>query len=115
VTDKTQPWLHFPTPVPGLSRVTLYQDQWKDHILKHSEMLGQEYRVGVVLGTPSVVWLAPDSPDYYLFLNENVRSPHGTSGLVACVDPKEQFLVTAYYDRRASVASIMQGGVVIWP
>lgn len=112
MTDKVNPWMVFPTPVPGLPSVTLYRDQWDNHITaKHVEMVGQENRVGLVISTPTIVINSPDTSGYYIFVNEDVRSPHGTTPMAVCVDPADQFVVTAYYERafRVSVS-----GTVIW-
>jgi len=112
VTNRQYPWLTFPTPVPGLPDVTLYRDQWEDHIIsRHVEMSGQEQIVGGVVSTPTIVINSPDSSGYYLFVNEDVRSQSGRTPLVVCVDPAERFLVTAYYDSAYKTAVI---GTVVW-
>ena len=101
-----------PTPVPGLPFVTLYQDTWADHIIKqHVYMAGKETLVETTVTNPTVVVPGTSNPDYVVFVNHQETSSQG-SPLTVIIDPRDQVICTALYNKTFRVISPDQE--VVW-
>lgn len=99
------------TPFPGLSNVTLFADTWHDHIVKgHPDMHGKVDLVRTTVSSPDVVAIGTANPDYRVFVNR-AGTTSGSSPLVVIVDPEQQLICTAYYNRTFKV---IQSDQVVW-
>jgi hypothetical protein len=106
-----KPLFNVATPFPGSPRVTLFQDTWTEHILPgHLEMTGKEADVQAVVTSPTLILAGSTNPNYVAYVNDMVTSSRGTP-LAVIVDPQEQVICTAYYNRSFKVISPEQ---VLW-
>jgi hypothetical protein len=99
------------TPFPAAPSVTLYEDTWTKHIVPgHLELAGKEADIQTVVTSPSVVVAGSTNPNYVAYVSDTVTSSGGTP-LAVIVDPQEQVICTAYYNRSFKVISPEQ---VLW-
>jgi len=102
------------TPVPGLAKVTLYQDTWLGHVLaRHPEMRGMDGAVLSVLTAPSLVTLGglgQSGVHNFVFTNDTIRSPSGRARLAVIVDPRDAVVCTALFHAGSKITS----GKFIW-
>lgn len=95
------------TPLPGLSKVTLYADTWTDHVLqRHPEMVGRETEVQSVLSTPTTVSTRSGDSHRVLFSKSGVTSPSG-SPLIVAVDHDAATVCTAFFNRSFTPETVL--------
>jgi hypothetical protein len=93
------------TPFPRVPAATLFEDTWLEHIVRgHVYMQGREAEVRAVVASPTAVVSGTSNPDYVVFLNQSVTTSGGTP-LAVIVDPQEQIICTAYYNRSLKVVA----------
>ncbi len=87
------------TPVPGLGRITLYQDTWQGHVVsRHPELQGKEEQVRAILIAPTLVCRSTGDHARAIFLRQDVLSPRG-SPLLVIVDRQALAVCSAYLNR----------------
>jgi hypothetical protein len=92
------------TRIPGLRRVTLFEQQWLEHIVtQHVYMIGREKQVEAVVSGATVALagsstMGTANPSYVIELNSQIISQSG-SPLAVIVDTQSAEIHTAYFNR----------------
>jgi hypothetical protein len=87
------------SPLPASDAVRLYEDTWFYHIIaNHVDLAGKELLVAQTVINPTFITIGTSNPDYVIFVNHRQVTPGGTP-LIAVVDPQNQVVCTAMYNR----------------
>jgi len=90
--------------------VRLTAERWQ-HLVEHSEMVGQERKLRQTLRAPQTVLTSRLDPTVHLYYRFFRKSPVGAKHLMAAVKMLEQdaFVITAFFTDE------IKGGSQVWP
>ena len=88
----------------------LTAERWQ-HVVEHSEMVGQERKLRETLREPNNVLTSRLDPTVHLYYRFYRRSPVGPNYLMAAVKmlEKDAFVITAFFTGK------VEGGNQVWP
>lgn len=99
------------TPYDRTPQVTLLEETWQGHIVAgHVEMENRQPTVKGILEKPVAVVDGTNQAGNIVFIGDE-KSAAG-SPIVVCVNPTEQIVVTAGYNRKFKS---LKGHTVLWP